>query len=337
MAEKSDKKCNTCGRVFRSEQDYLTGTNRWRLCEAGNLWFNCQCNSTMMIIKGRFPWYAPDAKLSEDAKSLFNSLPQINELPHIPTSVMEMQLLIQEENTTSTQLAKVCKRDPLIASNIMKIANTLKRNNFNKIDSLEHAITYVGFESLADILLTASIASFEFPTQEFNSKDFWDRSYLCGQIAELIVRTYSPHLIADEAYLAGALCNVGKVIQAVISPQKTDAIALSCSKGSNWLQGEVKFGAPTHTILGEIAGSFWGLPEFVLSPIGNHHQSQICGSQESPGLEHVVQLANQITHWAMLEPTQIDSLVLNNSALAFGLNPRSLEQFVDSIMAKYVA
>ena len=90
-------------------EDFLHDTSRWRICDRQNLWFNCSCQSTNMIIKGKYDWYSPDMQMSDGAKSVFNQIPTIKELPHVPSYVMELQQLIAQENTTSKQLADVAK------------------------------------------------------------------------------------------------------------------------------------------------------------------------------------------------------------------------------------
>ncbi len=337
MAGTPIKKCNTCGREFLTENDFLKGTSRWRLCERGNLWFNCQCNSTNMIVKGKFPWYSPDLFMSARAKSLFNTLPGLRELPHMPTVVMELQQLLLVENVSSSQIAAVSKRDPIIASNILKIANNLKAELEGKIDSLEHAISYIGFRALSDIIVTASVSSFKFKTTIFNADEFWQECFLTGKIAEFLSVRYAKHIVPDEAYLAGALCNVGKVVLAICFPDQADTIALDTKdvkllKG--WRQSERQYECHDHCTLGEIAGAFWGLPEYVMSASANHHKVPESPSPRSHlAMDDIVRFANQLAHWVLLEPCKIESYILNYSSRIFGLNHIQVDQLAEELSA----
>ena len=330
------KTCNTCGRKFMNENDFLTQTSRWRICERGNLWFNCGCHSTSMIVKGKFPWYAPDMGMSADAKSVFNTLPALQELPHLPTSVMELQQMICDEKVSSSQLAKVSKKDPLIASNILKIANDIKQGEGKSIESLEHAISYIGINALSDIVLTASVKAFPFETKIFQSDTFWDDSFLTGRIAESIGRNLAPHLVPDELYLSGALCNVGKVVLAICFPTKADKIAEDCKNPkilSSWRKGEENHDSHDHSILGEIAAAFWGLPEYIVASAAGHHKLADAKIKDEPKeINDVVRLANQLTHWVLLEPNKIEQDVLDSAAESFGLSSRDLDALADDLM-----
>lgn len=201
------KTCNTCGRKFMSPEDFLHHTSRWRICESGHLWFNCLCNSTNMIIKGKYEWYDPNRQLSGTAQSIFNQIPNIKALPRIPSYVMEIQTLIQDENISATKLAAVAKHDPLLAGQVLKIANSRVASRGTRIESLAHAITFIGIPALKDIVLLAALKTFKLKCKVFNAEKFWEHSFLVGRAAEFLGRRFQTDLVPDEIYVAGSVCN----------------------------------------------------------------------------------------------------------------------------------
>lgn len=329
------KTCNTCGREFYNEDDFLQDTTRWRVCERGNLWFNCGCNSTNMIIKGNFDWYSPEKTMSPGAGKLFNTLPALKELPHLPTSVMELQQLIQQDEADSKKLADVSKKEPLIATNILKIANNMMSSSGHTIESLEHAISYIGQNVLGDVILTASVGAFPFKTSTFDPEHFWDSSLLCGKVCEYLANKFETDAIPDEAYLAGALCNIGKVVSAICFPKVTDNIygsVIDVKVLSSWRKAEKKLKAYEHTILGEIAASFWGLPEYVLNASISHHSRPETGADQFC-LNHIVALGNQLTHWVQLHPTRIDQQHMQALQKYMGLEEKQVEALAEEVYA----
>ena len=330
------KKCQSCGREFKGEKEVLDHGSRWRICDRGSLWFNCECRSTLMIPKGKFDWFAPENLLRPDARTVFNKLGSLKKLPNIPATVMEMTRLMQDENVTSGQLAALAKKAPIIAANILKLANSFKfSGRTKKIESLEHAITYVGLNTIRDIVVTASIQSFSNECQVFNADQFWNEALLTGRIAETLAREFNPTIQPDEAYIAGCLCDVGKIVMSICLPDTTDTITREENDPKilrSWANGEAKHGAPSHRILGEIGASFWGMPEFVVDSANSHHKMPAPGGQSTISINEITGLASQLTHWLTLEPGKMDKQLLLALAAKFGFTTeQQLDAYVEKI------
>lgn len=341
MPDSALKTCNSCGRKYQTVEDFFANTSRWRMCQNRHLWFNCSCNSTNMILKGKFDWYAPDAFLSRQAKSLFNTIPRIRELPQLPTYVMELQQLIQKEGTTARQLAEVSQKAPMLASKVLELANRHSAQQGSKIESLEHAISYIGIATLQDIILVASLQSIEIHTKIFSLDEFWEDSFQTGRVAEFLARRYASHLIQDKAYIAGTLCNIGKLVLAIYAPEKADQIAKDIKDHGvlgSWQDGELRHNIPAHTILGEIGGCFWGMPEYVLNGIMLHHQVPKFISKKSKiSFEGLIALANQINHWVQLKPSEINQEQLEGWLKVFELDSKQVELLVAEILQEIKA
>lgn len=287
-----------------------------------------------MILKGKFPWYSPEKVMSDDARSVFNTLPALSDLPHIPTAVMELQQLIQEEDVSAEKLAKVSKRDPLIASSILNVANQRKSSSDKPIESIAHAISYIGMKGLSDILITASVSSFPFRTTVFSQDLFWQESFLIGRISEYLSQTYNKEIITDEAYLAGCLCNVGKVVYAICFPELTDKIASDIKNVKilgSWESCEKINNSHSYTILGEIAATFWGMPEYVMTVARHHLKIYNNTGNEKPNIVNICAFANQLSHWLLLQPTRIDKDLLAKLGNIFNLDEKGIEKVVEDI------
>lgn len=328
------KTCKNCGRVFNDPQDFLANTSRWRICEQGHLWFNCQCLSTGMILKGRFDWYDPNARLSDAATSIFNRLPQINLIPHIPTYVMELQTMVESQNYSSTQLASVTKRDPVLAAQILKVANS--RALDTPIQSVAHAISFMGIEQFKDIILIAAISALSLKTKIFNAEKFWEHSLLIGRAAEYLVKVLGLTYPSDHVYIAGSTCNIGKIVMAICLPELADRIGADLENVrilGSWDQAEARHGGYQHTVMGEIGAMFWGLPDSIADAIAMHHRMPPAQVTQKPELHELVALANQMTHWLYLQPHQMNQSLFKALCMRFQLNPTQAEKLVEDMLA----
>ena len=134
------KVCSACSRVYNSIDNFLENTERWRICDQQHLWFNCSCGSTNIIIKGKYDWYDPESFLSAESKSIFNMLSGLKRLPHVPSHVMRIEQVIDNEEATSADLANVIRRAPIFAARILDTVNSSANAKIQKIESLEHLI-----------------------------------------------------------------------------------------------------------------------------------------------------------------------------------------------------
>lgn len=329
MASEPIKHCATCGREYHSVEDFFQETSRWRMCEGGHLWYNCACHSTGVIVKGKFAWYSPEKILrSGAAKSLFNQVSELKNLPSLPTVVMQLQQLLEQPGVNALELAQALKKAPMVAMNVVSLANDLKglRSKGGYIESIEHAVSYIGLKMLKDVISAAAVRSISFKTYLFNYQEFWRRSYLSGRLSEHLARKFAPSENPDHAYLAGSLANIGKVVQAVCFPKDADRLHEAVKdpkKPQSWREAERCLGIHDHSILGEIAATMWGLPDHIVEAASLHHKQHL--NQDVSPLVRVVSLANQMVHWIGLEPARIEQKVLKNSREYLAIEEQSLE------------
>ncbi len=345
MTEIEKKTCNCCNRIYASAEDFYNGTSRWRRCEKDNLWFNCSCQSTLMLKSGKYKWYSPTLAMSAKAVSVFNTLPSLNSLPRVPMAVMELQQALQVKDADVLDLVRHVKRDAFISANVLNIANNLKlsrsKGDLKKIESLEHAIIYIGKKTLEELVLTISLESFKCRTTVFNVDSFWRESYIVGNISEAIFQKFKSNLNLnlnrDELYISAVLCNLGKFVAAICFPRIADKLETDVNNPktlSTWQAAEIKNKSVDHCVLGEIGSLMWGLPQYVLESAAEHHTmtkpSDNWGSAMT--LVEAVGFANQVGHWILLRPSRIDQVYMEFICNKIGLSKLDLEDFVESLL-----
>ena len=334
------KICQTCQRKYEKDSDFLMNTSQWRICSSKNLWFNCSCASTLMIPKGKFPWYRPDQAISEPAKSLFNSLSGLETIPHIPSAVMELQSKINDPKVETSEISKILKSDPVLAGEVLGMANRLKEARMQdevEIHSLDHAVSYIGRKEVCQYILTLAIKCFPIRTKNFSSDRFWRDSFDRARIAEFLAKKISfPGMNLDEIYLASALCNIGKFVGAILRPEVMDQIELKISNPKEqctWSEAELSFPEINHVLLGEIASAIWGLPDYIMLASRFHHSNPKAGAQLKSRVyfPELASLANSTLHWISGEPYRIDKLQFKKVLFGFSLTEEDIENMVPEI------
>ncbi len=342
--------CQCCERVYEVPEDYLKGTSKFRVCPKAFLWFECSCGSGLVLKKGEYEWYSPTLHMSEAAATIFQNVQEIRNIPLVPTAIMTLQTVISDENSSSTDIKKALKQTPNIAMGVLRIANNLRASSIPEFTNLEHAISFVGRKTLNELILTETLQEFDFKTNFFAKDAYWQESILTGKICEYIAEHFARHLSKDEAYIAGCLCNIGKVVSAICFPNVTDDVArqtVNPRRPRTWSQGEANIRAYSHVTLGEIAASLWGFPDYVVHAISYHHvvPEKVTdlpldvldfmdneAEQSLATLQQVVAMGNQLTHWVLLQPTRMDEPLLNSYAKKFGLGDEQINQLADQLM-----
>ena len=157
-----------------------------------------------------------------------------------------------------------------------------------------------------------------------------------SRIAEYLARQFAKKdILPDEAYIAGTLCNVGKIVLAITNPNVADSIAADMKNVKilgNWQDGEKRHNAFDHTILGEIGAVFWGFPDYVVDSISSHHKMPQSLIQSHFTINDLVSFANQLSHWVQLEPHKMDERLLEALYKKYSLSTQQVDAIVRKLM-----
>ena len=290
--------CAGCDRCYASSWDVLSGTNRLRLCSSGHLWFNCGCGCALYIPSSQCDWYNAESQMGTSAKAVYAALPDKTLIPRMPSTLSHAQEVVTNPTSSALEIAAAVKQDPLVAAELLRLADLHVVSKGNRVKSIEHAVVMVGRQSIADLITASAIKVMPIRTKAFSSNFFWREAILVGKIAERLGQDLISDIPGDQVYLAGALCNIGKLLAAMVEPEALDKVFLAAidpDAGTNWTDAENKCFGTSRLVLGEIAARLWGLPEFVCGAISRHHPAEPF-SKDSASISEVVALAIDLSH-----------------------------------------
>ena len=274
MEDDQVKVCQTCKREYKSEADFFTGTSRWRICSSQHLWFNCSCQSTLMIPAGKYPWYSPTKTLTARAQEVFNRISVLREFPQIPSLIQEVIQLLNDDSIEMSHLSRKLRQDPILAAKVLELANNFKLRRVaydrKSVTAIEHAVSYIGRSYLADHLINLAFERIKPDARLFDLDQFWYHSRVRGAVAEYIAHRFNLEQSKDAAYLIGALGLIGHLVAAACFPDITDHMLKNTSQSGakiNWREAAKRNGLPDLCILGEIGAALWGLPTCRARPI----------------------------------------------------------------------
>lgn len=271
--------------------------------------------------------------MSEQASTIFNKLTNLKDLPHIPSQILEIQRLVNDPASDAKAVAHAIKQDPLSAAHLLAIAENIRSNRnpgHPPFRSIEFAVVYLGMKAVSELILAAALQRLKFPPSSFDMNLFWHEAHLCGAIAEFLNERLALQLSQDEVYIAGSMCNIGKLVTAFTFPalaSKIQADVLEKSAPVSWRVAEDSYKFPDHRILGEIAVTIWGLPMYISEASRRHHDT-LRTDVKTFALYELIAVANQFVHWVMLAPSRIEYAILDSFYKKTGITERDAEDMV---------
>jgi HD-like signal output (HDOD) protein len=138
----------------------------------------------------------------------------IEKIPPLEPVVARTLALIKDPTSSPQKLAQEIAKDVMLTFEIMKIVNSPIYGFSRRVQSLEHAITLLGFKSIESIVLSAYAKRvYDTDLKFFNLKrgELSIQAFIGALAAKLVAQENWPEL-EDLVFSAGTLRSVGKII-----------------------------------------------------------------------------------------------------------------------------
>ena len=208
---------------------------------------------------------------SERLKSL---VCQMNHLPSIPTLYVQVIEKASRADTSLEEIAGIIGQDISMTAQILKLANSAFFGLRRQLSSVQEAVTYLGLDTIKSLVL--SIHAFsqfeEAETGAIQIESLWRHSMQVASSAKRISKLEGQEAkAAEEAFTAGMLHDIGKLVLAVNLPKDyAEAMRLTRSGLELTLAEHQIFGA-NHADVGGYLIGLWGLPVPVVEAVALHH------------------------------------------------------------------
>jgi putative nucleotidyltransferase with HDIG domain len=219
------------------------------------------------------------------------------DLPTIPIVATKVMQLMEDENATADDLARVVASDPAVAARVLKISNSSFYGCQRQIQTLPHAIMMLGFVTLKSVVVAASVKQVYHPFG-LTEKLLWEHSFGAG-LAARIIASDTRLVNAEEAFLGGLFHDLGKIIMNFLDKEKFQEVMQRCyNDGIDFEQAEQTLFPYTHEEVGALVIKKWNFPDHLMKAVMAHHTLALA-EDEDPYLVRltcVVSLANIFCH-----------------------------------------
>ena len=104
---------------------------------------------------------------------------QIKTLPPLPKSILEIQKITNDPNSSISDLVRVIKKDPMLTANLLKAANSPLYGFRGRIKNIDHAISLFGMATVKGFAISFAIKNslkFDLSAYGVGEKEFHDVS-----------------------------------------------------------------------------------------------------------------------------------------------------------------
>lgn len=187
------------------------------------------------------------------------------ELPLLPQVASQVLALTSDPAADAAKLSSLIHQDQVLATHVLRIANSPAYMPRSPVVSLQHAVAMLGINLLSEIAFTASLKSgaFQAPGHEDDVKRLWQHSLASGAFAKEVARTRRVNV--ESAYLCGLLHGIGKPVVLRTATTLAREQNITLDKPALYLLID-----SYHSRVGGLIAEKWNLPKQVAAAIQYH-------------------------------------------------------------------
>jgi diguanylate cyclase (GGDEF)-like protein len=271
----------------------------------------------------------------------FEELKSTGLLPSPKGVALAVIKLLQRDDVTMPEVARVVQSDPALAGRVLKLANSAHAGMRRPIVSISEAVSVLGFPTLRQVTLGLSVLSSNRSGKcpNFNYQDFWSSS-LATAIATQILSA-SAKTSAEETFICGLLGNIGCLSLATLFPEKYGKVLEQQGATLDAVeQAERAAFATTHRELTSALLLHWGLPKVFVNAVYFHENPEEAEMEEGSRdymLTYALHLAANLAKICLAAGDERRRMLpqLYFIATKLGINADQLAILTDRIVAEW--
>ncbi len=232
---------------------------------------------------------------------------RLERLPAVPRLYAKLTELMAQPETTVDEIAEIIKQDPAMAAKLLQLVNTAYFSPTKRVSNITLAVIRMGFRIVKNLVL--SIEVFEACPIRDGANGFSIEAAQAHalRIAKGASALFDEKGVADDAFTAGLLHDIGKLLLAAELPERLDqADVMSREEDITPHEAEKQLFGITHAEIGAYLLSLWGLPYQVIEAVANHHEPWKVDLPPELSLLTATYMANELDKEIDAEPAHLN-------------------------------
>jgi HD-like signal output (HDOD) protein len=227
-------------------------------------------------------------------------------LPSLPNIAMEIIGVIDNPETSIQTLSSIISKDLVLASKILKVANSPFYSYPRVISTIDFALIILGTETVKEIMVSISFISHfkKFHLKDFDINKFWGHSILSSVIARELAKEIG-YKVKGEAFVSGLIHDIGIFIISQFFYEEYKKLTELLKTGNYDLyQAERELFNATHSDIGGWLLERWNFPPQLVEAIRHHHSPKIISS--NPQLSSILYYTEYLTNKKNLSALEVE-------------------------------
>ncbi|MGD2185220.1 MAG: HDOD domain-containing protein [Desulfobacterales bacterium] len=227
-------------------------------------------------------------------QKLYRIMLEIEAFPGMPATAAKLLPLLDNPDSTASEIEGILKYDPGLTANILKLTNSAYFGIPTRVSSVKQAIVMLGWKRLLQVVMTICMSPLmkkTIPGYDLPGGALWQHSVAVSVASEILVKALKiPD--ADEVFTAALLHDVGKLILGGFVKEDLKQIETMVMKGISFDVAESMVLGTNHAEIGGKILHNWSFPAELVNAVQWHHDPESC--EKSCILSDIVHVANTL-------------------------------------------
>jgi len=201
----------------------------------------------------------------------------VDEVRDLPLTVSDVLAQVIQEcdnaDASVSSLAQIMARDQALAAMVLKLGNSAYYGYARRIESLPDAVVLLGFASVKNLAITASITRLLAADNDDLAETryaVFDHCLAAGTASRILGR--SRRVSGEKAFVAGLLHDLGLIILACYrKDQFRELMATREERACHFYECEEEILGFPHAELGALVAAEWKFPPALCEALRYHH------------------------------------------------------------------
>ncbi len=218
--------------------------------------------------------------------SLRSIVGRVEKLPSVSTIYTDLTEVLARPSPSLDDVVTVVERDPAMCLKLLQLVNSAFFGLPRRVAAMRDAIGYLGIDLVKSLVLAAQIFAAAEGAQGLDG-GFLSAIQQHSMLVARVARKIAPSG-ADDAFMAGMLHDVGKIVLALADRDKVGVFASAArERGVPTYVIERERLCVTHAEVGAYILGTWGVPLGIVEAVAGHHEPRRFGNQVSDAMTAV--------------------------------------------------